>query len=104
MYASYGMAYDGEGSAPDCFYSPTSGSAVNSVSCQVGNIRKGGDTGAYMWTVSYTYPLSKRTLLYTSYVKVSNDDNGIYNYNNGPAGVTTGSAPGGFAMGMVNFF
>jgi predicted porin len=104
MYASYGMAYDGEGSAPECTYSLTTGSALNATTCQIGNVRKGSDTGAYMWTVSYTYPLSKRTLMYAAYVKVSNDDNGIYNFNAGPAGVTTGAAPGGFAMGMVNFF
>ena len=102
MYASYGMAYEGKGSAPNCIV--VNGLVTNSATCQVGQVRKGDDTGAYMWTVSYTYPLSKRTLMYAAYVKVSNDDNGIYNFNAGPSGVTTGSAPGGFAMGMVNFF
>ena len=29
---------------------------------------QGDDTGAQQWEVSYTYPLSKRTLLYTGYV------------------------------------
>jgi predicted porin len=90
MYASYGQADDGKGSA--------------ATGARVGNVIKGNDTGAYMWTVSYTYPLSKRTLLYTAYVKVGNDSNGVYNYSNGPAGVTSGANPGGFAMGMVNFF
>ncbi len=30
--------------------------------------------------MSYTYPLSKRTLLYTGYVMIDNDSNAGYNF------------------------
>ena len=73
----------------------------------------GNDTGAQMWEVSYTYPLSKRTLLYTGYIMVDNDKNGAYNFGvNAMSGMCTGNGsscgdsgkPQGFTAGMVHFF
>ena len=98
-YIAYFKANDGKGSAVD-------GSRVFSVT-------KGPDTGAQMWEVSYTYPLSKRTLLYTGYVMVDNDKNGFYNFGVNPMnnmcggnGAACGDAgrPQGFSAGMVHFF
>ena len=49
-YLFYGQANNGTGSAPD--------------GTRVGGLVKGEDTRAIQWEISYTYPLSKRTLLY----------------------------------------
>ena len=61
MYAFFGMAYDGKGGAAN--------------GTRVGQVTKGNDTGANQWAISYTYPLSKRTLTYVGYVKIDNDKN-----------------------------
>jgi len=80
---------------------------------RVGQITQGPDSGAQMWTVSYTYPLSKRTLVYTGYNMISNDKNGAYNFGvNSVGGLCTGNGaacgdaakPQGFVAGMVHFF
>ncbi len=98
-YIGYFNAGDGKGSAAN-------GSRYKSVTL-------GNDTGAQMWEVSYTYPLSKRTLLYTGYIMVDNDKNGAYNFGvNSISGVCTGNGsscgdaakPQGFTAGMVHFF
>jgi predicted porin len=98
-YAFYGQANNGTGSAPD--------------GTRVGGLVKGEDTRAIQWELSYTYPLSKRTLLYTGYVKIANKDNARYNFNinpynptssSDPAYATAGGKPGGFVLGMVHFF
>ena len=74
---------------------------------------KGSDTRAVQWEISYTYPLSKRSLLYTGYVKIANDNNAAYNFNINPYNPvsstdmsynTPGGKPGGFVLGMVHFF
>ncbi len=74
---------------------------------------KGDETRATQWEISYTYPLSKRTLLYTGYNKIGNDSHAQYNFNINPynpisstdaAYATPGGKPGGFVLGMVHFF
>jgi predicted porin len=98
-YAFYGQANEGTGSAPD--------------GARVAGLVKGPDTKAQQWEVSYTYPLSKRSLLYTGYVKIVNKDNAAYNFNINPYNpvsstdqsyATPGGKPQGFVMGMVHFF
>ncbi len=45
-----------------------------------------------MYEFSYTYPLSKRTLLYAGYVMIDNDKNAGYNFHvNQITGVCTGN-------------
>ena len=66
LYAMYGQAQNGSGSALD--------------GQQVGAVRKGANTGAQQWEVSYTYALSKRTLMYAGYVQIANRSNGAYNF------------------------
>ncbi len=81
-----------------------------------------GDARAQMWEVAYTYPLSKRTLLYTGYVMIDNDKNAAYNFDvdalSGMCNVNTsqqnitGNAgncgdagrPQGLIAGMVHFW
>src|SRR5512143_1016794 len=98
-YFFYGQASNGAGSAPD--------------GARVGGLVKGPDTKAAQWELSYTYPLSKRTLLYTGYVKLINKDHAQYNFNitpynpvsaSDPAYATPGGKPGGFVLGAVHFF
>ena len=56
--------------------------------------------------------LSRRTRIYTGYVKINNDSNASYNFNinayPGSAGASPGSPvggkPGGFVMGMFHDF
>ena len=63
--------------------------------------------------MSYTYPLSKRTLLYTGYNKIANKNNAAYNFNINPYNpvsstdqsyATPGGKPAGLVFGMVHFF
>ena len=48
---------------------------------RVAGLAKGDNTGATQWEVSYSYDLSKRTRVYTGYVKINNDSNASYNFN-----------------------
>lgn len=98
-YAFYGQANNGGGSAANGY--------------RVGGLVKGDNTRAVQWELSYTYPLSKRSLLYTGYVKIANKDNAAYNFNINPYNpvsstdssyATPGGKPGGFVFGMVHFF
>jgi len=76
LYAGYTKAGNGRGNA-----SATCTTVAGVTTCPtVGGIRLGPDSGAQSWSVSYTYPLSKRTLLYTGYVMIDNKANGGYNF------------------------
>jgi len=111
LYAMYGQAQNGSGSAFD--------------GAQVGAVRKGANTGAQQWTVSYTYALSKRTLTYAGYNQIANRSNGAYNFgvnqavgacglsNTGQVSPGTGvtssgcgnsAKPQGLIFGLVHFF
>jgi predicted porin len=118
VYAGYFKGNDGKGSGgASCV------TAGNTTACpRVGAVTLGNATSAQMWEVSYTYPLSKRTLLYAGYVMIDNDANAAYNFNvgalSGMCGVNTnqqnitgnpgscGSAgrPQSFLAGMVHFW
>ncbi len=73
---------------------------------------KGSDHGRNQWEISYTYPLSKRTLIYVGYIKIANRPNAAYNFNINPYNPiarrssygTPGGKPGGLVLGMVHFF
>ena len=99
MYLFYGKANDGAGSAPD--------------GSRIAGLVKGPNTSASQWEISYTYPLSKRTLLYTGYNKIANKAAAAYNFNINPYNPvsatdssynTPGGKPGGLVFGMVHFF
>ena len=104
LYAMYGQAQSGTGSAID--------------GAQVGAVRKGNNTGAAQYEVSYTYALSKRTLMYAGYVQIANKSNGAYNFGvnqvqglcgmnapgNLPGGCGDSAKPQGIITGLVHFF
>ena len=87
---------------------------------RIGALTLGADTGAQQWEISYTYALSKRTLLYAGYVMIDNDRNGAYNFGNNPVpNVCTGNSqnaagnnigcgdaakPQGIILGIAHFF
>ena len=89
-YGFYGRAGDGKGTAL--------------TGTRVAGLAKGPDTGASQWELSYTYPLSKRTLLYAGYVKIDNDANASYTFNINPYPTAIGGQPAGFVLGTVHFF
>lgn len=89
-YGFYGRAGDGKGTALP--------------GTRVAGLAKGPDTGASQWTLSYTYPLSKRTLLYAGYVKIDNGANASYTFNINPYPTAIGGRPAGFVLGTVHFF
>jgi predicted porin len=90
LYASYGNAGDGTGSAAD--------------GTTVGQLTKGGGTGASNWSISYTYALSKRTLSYVGFVQTANDTNAAYNFNITPYVVARDANATGLVVGLVHFF
>jgi predicted porin len=86
LYAAYFKANNGRGSA-----SCTTVAGITSCPT-VGGIRIGPDSSAQEWEVSYTYPLSKRTLLYAGYVMIDNKANANYNFAVGSVtGLCTGN-------------
>jgi len=104
LYAMFGQAQNGSGSAAD--------------GSQVGAVRKGANTGAQQWEVSYTYALSKRTLTYAGYNQIANRSNGAYNFGVNQVGGLCGlsasgqtatgcgnsAKPQGLIAGLVHFF
>ncbi len=107
LYAGYFNAANGRGSAK-C-------TTVGGITTcpRVGAETLGSDTGAQMWELTYTYPLSKRTLLYGGYVMIDNKANAGYNFGvNQIAGTCLGNGaacgdsgrPQGIVAGMVHFF
>lgn len=101
VYLYVAKALDGKGSACD----------INEVGCTraagaVGGVARGNNTSANEWEVSYTYPLSKRTLTYVGYHYIDNDKNAAYNFNiNAISGTAaSGFKPSGFVVGVVHFF
>jgi predicted porin len=99
LYLFYGQADNGKGGAAD-------GETV-------GYVVHGDNTGTKQWEITYSYSLSPRTLLYTGYVKIDNDQYNPTTFNiNSYAQATCkfGSTdcsqgkPGGFVLGMVHFF
>lgn len=97
LYAAWIHADDGKGSSAD--------------GSQVAGTVKGSDTGSDEYSISYTYPLSKRTLTYVGYVRVDNDSNARYTFNINPlnqssvtGGLSSQGKPEGVVAGIVHFF
>jgi predicted porin len=86
-YVGYFKALNGAGST-HCFQN-----AAGQWTCpRVGGLTYGSGTSAQTWEASYTYPLSKRTLLYTGYVMINNKANAAYNFGvNAVGGMCTGN-------------
>jgi predicted porin len=97
LYLFYGMGQDGKGSSAD--------------GSQVGGVVRGGSTGVDHYSISYTYPLSKRTLTYVGYVRIDNETNARYTFNINPinqsattGGLASEGKPQGLVAGIVHFF
>ena len=97
LYAFWGHANDGKGGAAD--------------GTQVSGLVRGGDTSADQYEITYTYPLSKRTLTYIGYVRIDNDTNARYTFNINPVnqsavtgGLNQQGKPQGIGAGIVHFF
>jgi predicted porin len=105
IFLFWGKAADGSGSAvitPAPVVTPNN-VATSNIS-RVAGLAMGPDTGATQWEASYSYDLSKRTRLYTGYVKINNDNNATYTFNINSYNVSAGGKPGGFVMGMIHSF
>ena len=101
-YLFYGQANNGTGSAAS--------------NARVAGLVMGDDSRAVQYEISYTYPLSKRTLLYAGYNKIANDHRAQYNFNinaynpisttgaTDSAYATPGGKPAGIVLGAVHFF
>jgi hypothetical protein len=105
IFLFWGKASDGTGSAVNT-PAPlvTTNAIVTSSVSRVAGLAKGDNTGATQWEVSYSYDLSKRTRIYTGYVKINNDSNATYTFNINSYSVAAGGNPGGFVMGMYHNF
>ncbi|MGH8798736.1 MAG: porin [Casimicrobiaceae bacterium] len=90
VYAFWGRAGDGNGSAVD--------------GTTIGALAKGPDTASQQWELSYSYSLSLRTMLYAGWVKIDNRPNAAYTFNINPYPVAPGAKPGGIVLGIAHFF
>lgn len=90
IYAFWGRAAAGKASAD----------------VRVGGIASGEGTRADQYEVSYTYPLSQRTLIYAGYVRLDNGQRASYNFAINPytEGSLTGLTLNGFVLGTAHFF
>jgi len=90
VYAFWGHASDGKGGAVD--------------GTTIGGLTKGPDSASDQWEISYSYPLSLRTLLYTGYVRINNRANAGYGFNINDYSTARGGKPTGYVFGMAHFF
>jgi predicted porin len=90
IYAFWGHAGNGSGGAVD-------GTAI-------GGLTKGPDSSSDQWEVSYSFPLSLRTLLYAGYVRIDNRANAGYGFNINDYSTVRGGKPTGYVLGMAHFF
>ncbi len=88
---SYSQADDWSGNVSNLSGVPLNGDTVN----------LGSDTGAKMWTIGYSYKLSKRTNVHASYQQIKNDKAARYDFFANSAGQTGfGADPQSFALGL----
>lgn len=90
IYAFWGRADDGRGSAP--------------AGTQVGALANGPGTASEQWELSYTYNLSLRSLVYVGYVRIDNRANAAYTFNINDYAIAPGGKPSGLVLGMAHFF
>ncbi len=96
FYAGYWKGENGRGSAQCQDASGhfiSCGSAAQVTAPRVGGVTGGPSTSTNMYEFSYTYPLSKRTLLYAGYVMIDNfaEERGVNFHVNQIVGVCTGN-------------
>jgi predicted porin len=89
-YAFWGHAGEGKGGA--------------AAGTRIGGLARGDNTESDQWEISYTYEMSKRTLLYAGFVKIDNESQASYTFNINPYAVGIGGKPEGWVLGAVHFF
>ena len=90
LYILWAYGANGGGSAPK--------------GSKVGNLVQGDDSSVNQWQVSYTYPLSKRTSVYTGYTQIVNKAVVNYTFATNSYAVANGAKPQGFLVGMFHNF
>jgi predicted porin len=90
VFASWQRAMEVKGSA-----------ALNT---RVGNLVKGPDSEADHFTLSYTYPLSKRTITYAGVSYIRNAERGVQTFNINGYSVGSGGDPFGVLAGICHMF
>ena len=90
IYAFWGHAANGKGGAVD--------------GTTIGGLTKGPDSASDQLEISYSYPLSLRTLLYAGYVRINNRANAGYGFNINDYSTVPGGKPTGLVLGMAHFF
>ncbi|HXX86148.1 MAG TPA: porin [Casimicrobiaceae bacterium] len=90
IYAFWGHSPNGYGSATD--------------GTQIGGLSKGPNSAATQWEISYSYPLSPRTLLYAGYVQLANQANAAYTFNVNDYSTAQGARLNGVVFGIAHFF
>jgi len=99
LYLFFGKASNGKGGAAD-------GETV-------GYVVHGSNTATRQWEITYSYSMSPRTMLYTGYVKLLNDQYNPTTFNINSYAISTckfgdsscsQGRPGGFVLGLVHFF
>ena len=77
-----------------------------SADVRVGGLASGEGTRADQYELSYTYPLSPRTLIYAGYVRLDNERRASYNFATNPytEGLQTRLVLYGFVLGTAHFF
>jgi predicted porin len=73
---------------------------------RVGGLASGAQSSADQAVLSYTYPLSPRTLTYVGYVRLDNEARAGYNFATNPytSGASVGLRLNGFVAGAAHFF
>jgi predicted porin len=89
-YAFFGHAGEGRGNAPE--------------GTRVGGLARGDGSSANQFSLSYTYVLSKRTLVYAGFVRIDNRSNASYSLNINPYPTPIGGRPAGLVVGAAHFF
>ena len=90
IYAFWGRSPNGFGSAAD--------------GTQIGGLSKGPNSAATQWELSYSYPLSPRTLLYAGFVQLSNQANAAYTFNINDYFTAQGARLNGAVFGIAHVF
>ena len=82
------------------------GEGKSGADVRVGGLASGEGTRADQYELSYTYPLSPRTLLYAGFVRLDNGPRASYNFatNSYTEGALTGLVLNGFVLGTAHFF
>lgn len=90
IYANWSWGGEGGGSAPD--------------KARVAGLAHGDGSSANQYSISYTYPLSKRTSVYAGYNKIANNDLAQYNFGVNTYNIAIGGKPQAFVLGMWHNF